>query len=140
LLPWGYELENSGKARWVAKMPEQLPEFSYTGIDATDDALESDNTAACVVGAYSATIKWMKDHPKETQKWFSDFYSVDAKLAKRSYDELVPDFSEDGQLSKKVFQHTIDTIRKIPGFLKGKPKADDVLDQVQPAPQSECSK
>jgi len=140
LLPWGYELENSGDARWVAKMPEQLPDFSYTGIDATDDALEDGNTAECVVGAYTATIDWMKDNPDETQQWFSDFYSVNSELAERSYDELMPDFSDDGQLSVDVFQNTIDTILKMPGFLQGEPKSEDVLQQVKPASKNECSK
>ncbi|MCL6550266.1 MAG: ABC transporter substrate-binding protein [Acidothermus cellulolyticus] len=139
LLPWGYELEKSGKARWVAKMSEQLPNFSYTGIDAFDNALKNTKTASCVVGAYTATIKWMKDHPDETQKWFQDFYSVSADIAKRAYDELMPDFSTDGILPADRLQQTIDTIAKIPGFLNGKPEASQVLQQIKPASESECS-
>jgi NitT/TauT family transport system substrate-binding protein len=138
LVPWGYILEKEGDARWVAKMPEQLPNFSYTGIDATEAALEDEQTASCMVGAYTATVKWMRDNPEETQKWFQDFYDVDAELAKKSYNELTPDFNPTGKLESERFQETIDTISEVPGFLTGSPQASDVLEQVEPASKSEC--
>lgn len=139
LVPWGWEMETDGKARWITKMPEQLPDFSYTGIHATDKALGDAAAASCVVGAYGATITWMKAHPDETKTWFQKFYSVDAAIAERAYTELVPDFNADGTMSAETMQKTIDTIQKVPGFLEGSPKAADVLKQVKPGTEAECA-
>lgn len=139
IVPWGWEMETDGQARWISKMPEQLPDFSYTGIHATDKALEDSATASCLIGAYAATIAWMKEHPTETKAWFQQFYSVDASIADRAYAELVPDFNPDGTMSDDDMQKTIDTIQKVPGFLDGSPTAADVLRQVKPGTEAQCA-
>jgi NitT/TauT family transport system substrate-binding protein len=139
LVPWGWEMEADGKARWISKMPEQLPDFSYTGIHATDKALKDSAAAGCVIGAYGATISWMKAHPDETKAWFQKFYTVSETVASRAYDELMPDFNADGSMSEEAMQKTIDTIQKVPGFLDGSPKAADVLKQIKPGTEAECA-
>lgn len=139
LMPWGYELADEGAARWVAHMPEQLSGFSYTGINATDEALRDERTSACLVGAYTETVGWMRDNPEETEQWFESNYDVDADLARRAYEELVPDFNDSGALAVDRLQETIETIQQVSGFLSGSPQAEDVLQQVAPASEGECA-
>jgi NitT/TauT family transport system substrate-binding protein len=139
LLPWGNILEGSGQGRWVTHMEEELPNFSFSGIAATTKAAEDTTATSCLVGAYVAAVKWMADHPAETQRWFEEFYGVDAALAKSAYAKLMPDFSPDGAMDPKRLQFTLDALSSVPGFLKGSVSAEQVLRQARPADASACA-
>lgn len=139
LLPWGDELVNAGDARWVSHMDEDLPEFSFTGIPATESAAEDEKTTSCLLGAYAEAVRWMTEHPAETQEFMQSFYSVDADLAKDAYERVVPDFNETGQMDPKRMQFVIDSMASVPGFLEGTVSSDDVLAQAATATQQECA-
>ena len=139
LLPWGDILDREGDARWVARMDEQLPEFSFTGIPATEDAIEDEQATSCLLGAYTAAVRWMDENPEETQRFFREFYDVEASLARSAYERLVPDFNETGQMDPKRMQFVIDEMKAVPGFIEGSVSADDVLAQAPAGSREECS-
>jgi ABC-type nitrate/sulfonate/bicarbonate transport system substrate-binding protein len=139
LLPWGDVLVNEGDARWVSHMDKDLPEFSFTGIPATETAIEDEQTTSCFLGAYTAAVRWMAEHPRETQKFMERFYSVDPELAKSAYDRLVPDFNETGEMDPERMQFVIDEMKSVPGFIEGSVSSEDVLDQANAASQQECA-
>jgi ABC-type nitrate/sulfonate/bicarbonate transport system substrate-binding protein len=138
LLPWGDVLVKEGDARWVSRMEEDLPEFSFTGIPATESAIEDEQQTSCVLGAYTEAVRWMDENPRETQKFMQTFYSVDAELAKSAYERLVPDFNETGEMDPARMQFVIDEMKAVPGFIEGSASPDDVLDQANAASKQEC--
>jgi ABC-type nitrate/sulfonate/bicarbonate transport system substrate-binding protein len=139
LLPWGDVLESEGTARWVAHMDKQLPKFSFTGIPATDTAIEDEQTTSCLLGAYSAAVRWMAQNPDETQRFFEDFYQVEPALAKTAYEQLLRDFNETAQMEPDRMQFVIDELQQVPGFIGGSATVEDVLQQAEPASEQDCA-
>lgn len=132
LLPWGHVLEQEG-FRWVAKFWEDLPELNFTGLHASETALEDRDTASKVMGAYVAAVNWMKENRDETVAFMVDFYELDEALADMMYDMVIPDLDPTGEFEQDRMQFLIDKVAEIPGFIEGTVTAEDVLDQVEPA-------
>lgn len=131
LLPWGHMLEDDGM-RWVAKYDEELPDFSFTGLHANDQALDDEETAAKVVGAYAEAVEWIDDNPDEAKDFIAEFYDLDEDTAEIVYDLVLPDYNATGELDPERLQSMLDTVGDIPGFIEGSHDSEDILDQVDP--------
>lgn len=139
LLPWGQMLEQEGVGRFVAKLDEELPEFSFTGMHATTDALADKQTARCVMGAYAAAVRWIADNPDEAQAWMEGFYDLDPDLAAQVYEMLEGDFNPTGAMDEDRMAFVIDALEGPGGFIEGTATVSDVLQQVEPATEEECA-
>lgn len=139
LLPWGEELEAAKAARWLVKMPELVPGLAYTGIDASVAAANDKKMSGCLLGAYKATIAWMKGNRESTIAWLKTTYGVDDSVTTRLYDALMPDYSADGIYPPALLQTTIDILGSVPGTLAEPVKAEDILAQAADLTPEECT-
>lgn len=138
ILPWGETLTADGKFRWLARMTDQLPDFSFSGIVASDAQLSDAKAAGCLLGAYAASVRWMKDNPTETQRLMIEQYHVDQSIVDSVYNTLIPDFNPDGKLDPDRLQAMIDRLGSVPGFVKGVAKAKDIASPVSALTKEEC--
>ena len=132
LLPWGQMLEQDGM-RWVAKFDEELPELTFTGLHASERALQDEETASKVLGAYVKAVQWLKDHPEEAKTFIAEFYGVEADLAAEIYTLVVPDYNPTGEFATEDMEYLIETVGEIPGFIEGTAEAEEVLHNIEPA-------
>ena len=132
LLPWGHQLEGDGM-RWAARYDEELPEFSFTGLHASERALEDEETASKVLGAYVEAVAWLEDNPEEAQEFIAEFYDLTPELAETVYDVVIPDYNPTGEFGADRLQTMLDKVGEIPGFVEGTLPAEDLLHSVEPA-------
>ena len=132
LLPWGQMLEKDGM-RWVSKFAEELPKLTFTGLHASERALQDEETASKVVGAYVKAVQWLKDNPEQAKTFIADFYAVEPDLADEIYTLVVSDYNRTGEFAVQDMEYLIETVGEIPGFIEGTAKAEDVLHNIEPA-------
>ena len=116
------ELEKQGKARILMRFGQIVPDFHIHVIFATDKLIASrpDAVRGFLKGWFE-TIAFMRGHKAETVDIAKEVMNKDATITSRTYDELMPMFSDDGRFNPKA----LDTLAKSYVELKVLPEAPD---------------
>src|SRR5699024_6982541 len=93
LLPWGDSLVSQGDARWVTKMIDQLPDFSFSGLVATADLAQDEHVIGCINGAYAEAVAWLEDNPEHAKELIAENYNIEEGIIETVYEQLVPDYN-----------------------------------------------
>ncbi len=99
-----FDLENKGEGRILMRFTD-IKDFIIHVIYATDKAIASrpDDLRNFVKGWF-ATIAFMRTHKDETVKIAETVTSKDADITSRTYDELMPMFSDGGKFSPEALE------------------------------------
>ena len=96
-------LEKEGKARILVRFGQIVKDFHIHVIYATDKAITSRPAdLSNFVKGWLETIAFMRKNKAETVKIAADVMQKDEEIAGRTYDELMPMFSDDGKFSAKA--------------------------------------
>jgi ABC-type nitrate/sulfonate/bicarbonate transport system substrate-binding protein len=94
------DLEKSGKARILMRFGDLVRDFHIHVIFATDKVIAARPAALRgFLRAWFATIAFMQKNRAETVAIAMDVMGKDAAIMGRTYDELIPMFSDDGEFS-----------------------------------------
>ena len=94
------DLEKSGKARILMRFGDLVKDFHIHVIFATDKVIAARPDALRgFLRAWFATIAFMRQNRAETVAIAVDVMGKDAAIMARTYDELMPMFSDDGKFS-----------------------------------------
>jgi len=94
------DLEKSGKARILMRFGDLVKDFHIHVIFATDKVIAARPAALRgFLRAWFATIAFMRQNRSETVAIAMDVMGKDAAIMGRTYDELMPMFSDDGKFS-----------------------------------------
>jgi NitT/TauT family transport system substrate-binding protein len=97
-----YDLADRGETRTVLNFGTYLPDFHANVLYASDKAIaQKPDAVRRFVLASLETIKYMKTHKAETVALAVKETNVPEKYTARSYDELMPSYSEDGRFRPK---------------------------------------
>ncbi len=96
-------LEKEGRARILVRFGQLVKDFHIHVIFATDKAIASrpDDLGKFVKG-WLETIAFMRKNKAATVKIAADVMHKDEEIASRTYDELMPMFSDDGKFNSKA--------------------------------------
>jgi NitT/TauT family transport system substrate-binding protein len=98
-----FDLEQSGKARILLRFGDLVNDFHIHVIFATDKAIANrPGTLRAFLKGWFATIAFMRQNKAATVAIATDVLGKDAAIVSRSYDELMPMFSNDGQFAPKA--------------------------------------
>jgi len=97
------ELEKQGKARILMRFGQIVPDFHIHVIFATDKLIASrpDAIRGFLKGWFD-TIAFMRHNKAETVDIAKEVMNKDADVTSRTYDELMPMFSDDGRFNPKA--------------------------------------
>lgn len=96
-------LEKEGKARILVRFGQLVKDFHIHVIFATDKAIASRPAdLRNFVKGWLETIAFMRKNKAETVKIAADVMQKDEEIAGRTYDELMPMFSDDGKFNAKA--------------------------------------
>lgn len=129
------ELEKAGKARILMRFGQIVKDFHIHVIFATDKLIASrpDAIRGFLKGWFE-TIAFMRHDKAETVDIAKDVMNKDADITSKTYDELMPMFSDDGRFNPKA----LDTLAKSYVELKVLPQAPDpkslYTEEFLPAP------
>jgi NitT/TauT family transport system substrate-binding protein len=116
-------LEKQGKARILMRFGDIVKDFHIHVIFATNKliAAKPDALRSFLKGWFE-TIAFMRAHKAETVAIAADVMNKDADITTRTYDELMPMFSDDGRFNPKA----LDTLAKSYVELKLLPTEPDM--------------
>ena len=98
-----YDLADRGETRTVLNFGAYLPDFHANVLYASDKIIAAKPDAVRrFVLASLETVKYMKTHKAETVALTVKETNVPEKYTARSYDELMPSYSNDGKFSQKA--------------------------------------
>ncbi len=116
------ELEKQGKARILMRFGDIVKDFHIHVIFATDKLIASRPDAIRgILKGWFQTIAFMRANKAATVDIAMQVMSKDADITSRTYDELMPMFSDDGRFNPKA----LDTLAKSYVDLKVLPQAPD---------------
>jgi NitT/TauT family transport system substrate-binding protein len=96
-------LEKEGKARILVRFGQLVKDFHIHVIFGTDKAIASrPEDLSNFVKGWLESIAFMRANKAETVKIAADVMHKDEEIAARTYDELMPMFSDDGKFSAKA--------------------------------------
>ena len=97
------DMEQNGKARILLRFGDLVKDFHIHVIFATDNAIAGKGPAltAFLKGWFSA-IAFMRQNKTETVAIAKDVLGKDEAIVSRTYDELMPMFSDDGKFDPKA--------------------------------------
>jgi NitT/TauT family transport system substrate-binding protein len=98
-----FDMEKSGKARILMRFGDLVPDFHMHVIFATDKAIAT--KAAALRGflkGWFDTVAFMRQNKAATVAIAMDVLSKDEAIISRSYDELMPMYSDDGKFNAKA--------------------------------------
>jgi NitT/TauT family transport system substrate-binding protein len=97
------DLERSGKARILLRFGDLVKDFHIHVIFATDRAIASRPAAlSAFLKGWFATIGFMRRNKPATVATAMEVLSKDEAIVSRTYDELMPMFSDDGRFDPKA--------------------------------------
>jgi ABC-type nitrate/sulfonate/bicarbonate transport system substrate-binding protein len=98
-----FELEKLGKGRILMRFGQLVQDFHIHVIFATNKAIESKpQVLRGFLKGWFETIAFMRKNKAETVKIAMDVMKKDEEITSRSYDELMPMFSDDGRFNPKA--------------------------------------
>jgi NitT/TauT family transport system substrate-binding protein len=98
-----FELEKTGKARILMRFGDLVKDFHIHVIFATDKAIATRPAAlSAFLKGWFATIAFMRANKAATVAIAMDVMGKDEAIISRSYDELMPMFSDDGRFNPKA--------------------------------------
>jgi ABC-type nitrate/sulfonate/bicarbonate transport system substrate-binding protein len=98
-----FDLEKNGKARILMRFGDLVKDFHIHVIFATDKAIASRPAAvSAFLKGWFATIAFMRRNKAATVAIAMDVMGKDEAIISRSYDELMPMFSDDGRFDPKA--------------------------------------
>jgi NitT/TauT family transport system substrate-binding protein len=96
-------LEKEGRARILTRFGKIVSDFHIHVIFATNKAIEGKpKQLEGFVKGWLETIAFMRANKAETVKIAADVMKKDEEIAARTYDELMPMFSDDGKFQDKA--------------------------------------
>ncbi|MGH7267587.1 MAG: ABC transporter substrate-binding protein [Candidatus Rokuibacteriota bacterium] len=108
--PVGPELQRAGAGRYVAKLTDMLPAFTFSGVVASQDFIQKDpESIRKILRAYRKGLAWMREHPDETVKLMAQWYDMEPAIAQDVYKESIRNFTDDGRIDLKGLEFVIDT-------------------------------
>lgn len=108
--PVGPELQRAGAGRYVAKLTDLLPAFTFSGVVASQDFIQKDpESIRKILRAYRKGLAWMRESPEETVKLMAQWYDMEPAIAQDVYKESIRNFTDDGQIDLKGLEFVIDT-------------------------------
>jgi ABC-type nitrate/sulfonate/bicarbonate transport system substrate-binding protein len=97
------DMEKNGKARILVRFGDLVQDFHIHVIFATNKAIATRPTAlAAFLKGWFATIAFMRANKPATVAIAMDVMNKDEAIISRSYDELMPMFSDDGKFDPKA--------------------------------------
>ena len=116
------ELEKTGKARILMRFGQIVKDFHIHVIFATNKLIASNPDAIRgFLKGWFQTIAFMRANKAETVDIAKEVMNKDADITTRTYDELMPMFSDDGRFNPKA----LDTLAQSYVELKVLPQAPD---------------
>ena len=116
------ELEKAGKARILMRFGQIVKDFHIHVIFATNKLIASNPDAIRgFLKGWFQTIAFMRANKAETVDIAKEVMNKDADITTRTYDELMPMFSDDGRFNPKA----LDTLAQSYVELKVLPQAPD---------------
>lgn len=116
------ELEKTGKARILMRFGQIVKDFHIHVIFATNKLIASNPDAIRgFLKGWFRTIAFMRANKAETVEIAKEVMNKDADITTRTYDELMPMFSDDGRFNPKA----LDTLAQSYVELKVLPQAPD---------------
>ena len=116
------ELEKTGKARILMRFGQIVKDFHIHVIFATNKLIASNPDAIRgFLKGWFQTIAFMRANKAETVDIAKEVMNKDADITTRTYDELMPMFSDDGKFNPKA----LDTLAQSYVELKVLPQAPD---------------
>ncbi len=116
------ELEKAGKARILMRFGQIVKDFHIHVIFATNKLIASNPDAIRgFLKGWFQTIAFMRANKAETVDIAKEVMNKDADITTRTYDELMPMFSDDGKFNPKA----LDTLAQSYVELKVLPQAPD---------------
>jgi ABC-type nitrate/sulfonate/bicarbonate transport system substrate-binding protein len=98
-----FDMEQSGKARILLRFGDLVPDFHIHVIFATDKAIAARPAAVrAFLKGWFASIAFMRQNKDATVAIAMDVLGKDRAIISRSYDELMPMFSDDGTFAPKA--------------------------------------
>jgi NitT/TauT family transport system substrate-binding protein len=98
-----FDMEQNGKARILMRFGDLVKDFHIHVIFATDKAIATRPAAlSAFLKGWFATIAFMRENKAATVAIAMEVMSKDAAIISRSYDELMPMFSDDGKFDPKA--------------------------------------
>lgn len=102
-LATAYKLEQAGEVRILTRFGDLVKDFHIHVIYASDAIMQRNPEAVRhFLAGWFETIAFMRQHRDETVKIAAPVMNVDAGIAGRTYDELMPMFSDDGRFEPKA--------------------------------------
>jgi ABC-type nitrate/sulfonate/bicarbonate transport system substrate-binding protein len=98
-----FDMEKNGKARILMRFGDLVPDFHMHVIFATDKAIAGKPAALrAFLKGWFDTIAFMRQDKAATVAIAMDVLNKDEAIISRSYDELMPMYSDDGQFDPKA--------------------------------------
>jgi NitT/TauT family transport system substrate-binding protein len=98
-----FDMEKNGKARILMRFGDLVKDFHIHVIFATNKAIAARPVAlSAFLKGWFATIAFMRANKAATVAIAMDVMSKDEAIISRSYDELMPMFSDDGKFDPKA--------------------------------------
>jgi ABC-type nitrate/sulfonate/bicarbonate transport system substrate-binding protein len=98
-----FDMEKNGKARILMRFGDLVPDFHMHVIFATDKAIASKPAALRgFLKGWFDTIAFMRRDKAATVAIAMDVLNKDEAIISRSYDELMPMYSDDGEFNSKA--------------------------------------
>ncbi len=98
-----FDMEQSGKARILLRFGDLVPDFHIHVIFATDQAIAArPATLRAFLKGWFASIAFMRQNKDATVAIAMEVLGKDRAIISRSYDELMPMFSDDGKFAPKA--------------------------------------
>jgi NitT/TauT family transport system substrate-binding protein len=98
-----FDMEKNGKARILMRFGDLVPDFHMHVIFATDKAIASKPAALRgFLQGWFDTIAFMRRDKPATVAVARDVLNKDEAIIGRSYDELMPMYSDDGKFNPKA--------------------------------------
>lgn len=108
--PVGPELQRAGVGRYVAKLTEMLPAFTFSGVVASQDFIEKEpESLRKILRAYRKGLAWMRANADETVTLMAQWYDMEPAIARDVYKESIANFTDDGQIDLKGLEYVIET-------------------------------
>ena len=108
--PVGPELQRAGVGRYVAKLTEMLPAFTFSGVVASRDFIDKEpESIRKIMRAYRKGLAWMKANAEETVSLMAQWYDMEPAIARDVYKESIANFTDDGQIDLKGLEYVIET-------------------------------
>lgn len=108
--PVGPELQRAGVGRYVAKLTDMLPAFTFSGVIASRDFIEKEpESIRKIMRAYRKGLAWMRANADETVNLMSQWYDMEPAIARDVYKESIANFTDDGQIDLKGLEYVIET-------------------------------